>query len=99
LLITEHPVSIHKHEKRGPLEHLQAVSDELIVKSRRLLHVIGNNNSLTDVLIQKVESSYWKEKWHTNTVHHSDVDNVKHIGKLEMDNIVFATVEELELCH
>lgn len=99
LWVGEHPVSIKEKEDWGPLEHLNAVVGELVVKGWWLLHLEGDNESLAQVLVEEVKGSDWEEEWHTNSVHHGDIDDIEDTSVLEMHKVVGTTVEQLVLSH
>jgi hypothetical protein len=76
LLIAQHPVAIEQHQQWGKLKHLKGVLCKLVIQDWWLLHVIGDNDTLADVLVYEVECCNWEENWHANTVHASKIDDI-----------------------
>lgn len=76
LLVGDHPVSIEQKENWSKLKHIDAVDGKFIIKGWRQLHLIGDDDSLTDPLVEEVESGQDEEDWHSHSVHHGDVNDV-----------------------
>jgi len=63
------------------------------------LNNVSHSNSLADVLIEEIESSQWEKKWHSNTVKHSNPNDIDDTCTLEMDNIFASCVQIFVLGH
>jgi hypothetical protein len=78
LFVADHPVSIEQQKHWRPLQHVNAVNGKLVVKSWWKLHLVSDDDSLADPLVEEVESSQHEKDWHSHSVHHGDVNNVQH---------------------
>jgi hypothetical protein len=93
LLVAKHPESVQKHDQWSPLEFLERILGKSVVQTGWLLHFESQNVSLTNILVEEVQSSNGEQDWHSNSVHHGHEDDVQDVGVLEVDHVVLATVE------
>jgi hypothetical protein len=94
-----HPISVENQQERGELKHAEAVISQLIIKSWRKSHLVSNNNSFTNPLIEEIEGSKSKENWHSHSVHACNEHNVENSRVLEMDNVFSSRIKVLVLSH
>ena len=76
LFVADHPIPIEKQKQRSYFKHINAVNGQFFVKGWWKFYLVGDNNSLTDPLVEKVECGQNEENWHAHAVHHGDVDDV-----------------------
>lgn len=75
-MVRKHPISIHKEDKRSPFKFSENEINKSIIKSWRKFDLISSCNSLTHILVEKVESSDWEKNWKTKSIKHCHPKNV-----------------------
>lgn len=98
-LVWKHPISVHHHQKWCKLAFLDQVISQLIIKSWWKSYHESNCNSLTDKLIEEIESCKWEKNRQTDAVEHGDPNNVDDSCTFEMDNVFITAVKVFVLCH
>ena len=91
--VGKHPISIHQEDKRSPLKFFENEINQLVIKSWRKFYLICSRDSLTHILVEKVESSNWEKNRKTKSIKHGNPNNIENSWALEMDNIVSSEIQ------
>jgi len=94
-----HPISVENQQDWGELNHAEAVICQLIIKSWWESHLVSNNYSFTNPLIEEIEGGKSKENWHSHSVHACNEHNVENSRVLEMNNVFSSRIKILVLSH
>jgi len=93
LIVTEGPVAEEHHEEWGDFKVAEGRTIQLVVKHGRLSIGVGECQSLYYVGDRKVYERYWEQERDRHAISEGDKDHVEHAWILEMQSILWSTVE------